>query len=63
MTKFQLNRQQIAELEEILKLTKKTEQKAREMSELSTIIAWKYQKKIQILEENQEENNKKSNSL
>ena len=63
MTKFQLNRQQIAELEEVLKLTKMTEQKAREMSELSTVIAWKYQKKIQILEENQEENNKKSNSL
>lgn len=63
MTKFQLNRQQIAELEEVLKLTKMTEQKAREMSELSTVIAWKYQKKIQLTEEKKEEINNNYNSL
>ena len=47
MTQTELNQQQIAELEEILAIAKVTEQKAREMSELSTSIAWKYQKKMQ----------------
>lgn len=41
-----LNSQQIAELEEILDLARMTEQQAREMCELSTMIAWKYQKHI-----------------
>ncbi len=46
-----LNNQQIAELEEILEMAKITEQKAREMSELSTAIAWKYQKRMQEIRE------------
>ncbi|MGL5076567.1 MAG: hypothetical protein ACRDBG_12205 [Waterburya sp.] len=47
MTQEKLNNQQIAELEEILEMAKITEQKAKEMSELSTAIAWKYQKRMQ----------------
>jgi len=36
----------IAELEEVLEITKITEQKTRGNCELSTAIAWKYQKQI-----------------
>lgn len=43
----ELNEKQIAELEEILEMVKVTEQKAREMCEMSTAIAWKYQKRVQ----------------
>lgn len=41
-----LNSEKITELEEILDLAKMTEQQAREMCKLSTMIAWKYQKCI-----------------
>ena len=51
MTQEKLNNQQIAELEEILEMAKITEQKAKEMSELSTAIAWKYQKRMQEIRE------------
>ncbi|MGL4882966.1 MAG: hypothetical protein ACRC8K_18205 [Waterburya sp.] len=51
MTREKLNNQQIAELEEILEMAKITEQKAKEMSELSTAIAWKYQKRMQEIRE------------
>ncbi|MGL5943587.1 MAG: hypothetical protein ACRC2S_25125 [Waterburya sp.] len=51
MTRKKLNNQQIAELEEILEMAKITEQKAKEMSELSTAIAWKYQKRMQEIRE------------
>ena len=47
MKQPELNEKQIAELEEILEIAKITEQKAREMCELSTAIAWKYQKRMQ----------------
>jgi hypothetical protein len=42
---------QIAELEEILEMAKNAEQKAREMCELSTAIAWKAQKQMQKIRE------------
>lgn len=42
----ELNERQIEELEAILVMVKNTEQKAREMSELSTAIAWKYQQRM-----------------
>ena len=40
------NSKEIAELEEVLEITKITEQKTRGTCELSTAIAWKYQKQI-----------------
>lgn len=46
MTQAKLNDQQIADLEKILEMAKITEQKAREMCELSTAITWKYQKRM-----------------
>jgi biotin synthase-like enzyme len=51
MKKTLLNQQQLAELEEILEMAKITEQKAREMCEMSTAIAWKYQKRIHEIEQ------------
>jgi hypothetical protein len=45
MIQPELNREQIAELEEILEMARITEQKAREMSELSTQIAHKWQQR------------------
>lgn len=51
MTQEELNDQQIAELEEILEMAKITEQKAKEMCELSTAIAWKYQKRMKEIRE------------
>jgi hypothetical protein len=38
---------------EILELVKDFEQSSRELCELSTAIAWKYQKKVSQLRENQ----------
>lgn len=41
---------------EMLEEFKQAEQAARELCELSTAIAWKYQKKVSQLRENQAEN-------
>lgn len=46
-----LNEKQIAELEEILEMARIMEEKAREMCEMSTAIAWKYQLRMQEIRE------------
>ena len=46
MTQSELNEQNIEELEQILEMARITETKAREMSELSTQIAHKWQRRV-----------------
>ena len=46
MTQQSLTEGQLAELAEIAEIAKAAEQKAKEMSELATAIAQKYQKRL-----------------
>lgn len=55
MTQSKLDKLQIQELEQVLEMVKITEKQVKEMSDLSTNIAHKWQKKTAIAKNNSQQ--------